>query len=247
MLQRDEMIRRIALNWADVRKAVREAAIDAHRDPESIRVIGVSKYVDAPTTEILVQVGCSDLGESRPQALWQKAEAFGDRLTTSPRENSSDDQRLRWHMIGHVQTNKIRRMLRFDPLIHSVDSERLLRAIDTESIKQDRVTEVLLEVNISGDEKKTGLSPEQLRAIVTIQGLSGVRINGLMAMAGWGTEGQQAAQQFRALASLRDQIVASTGIPLPELSMGMSGDFRQAIAAGATMVRIGSALFEGVR
>ena len=132
-------------------------------------------------------------------------------------------------------------------MIHSVDSERLLRAIDTESIKQDRVTEVLLEVNISGDEKKTGLSPEQLRAIVTIQGLSGVRINGLMAMAGWGTEGQQAAQQFRALASLRDQIVASTGIPLPELSMGMSGDFRQAIAAGATMVRIGSALFEGVR
>ena len=235
MLQRDEMIRRIRSNWAAVQQAVQKAAIDSDRDPDAIRVIGVSKYVDAPTTAMLVQVGCCDLGESRPQVLWQKAEEIGDGKTQ------------RWHMIGHVQTNKIRRLLRFDPLIHSVDSERLLRAIDQESVAQDRVTEVLLEVNISGDENKTGLSPEQLRAVVAIQGLQGVRVNGLMAMAGWGTESQQAARQFRAVASLRDQIVESTGVSLPELSMGMSGDFREAIAAGATMVRIGSALFEGVR
>jgi pyridoxal phosphate enzyme (YggS family) len=247
MLQHDEVIRRIASNWSEVKHAVGKAAMDSDRDPDSIRVIGVSKYVDAPMTAMLVKAGCADLGESRPQVLWQKAEELGERQTPSSRDSSSDTQRVRWHMIGHVQTNKIRRMLQFDPLVHSVDSERLLRAIDQESLKQDRITEVLLEVNISGDETKTGLSPDQLRAIVLIQGLHGVRINGLMAMAGWGTESQQAAQQFHAVASLRDQIVASTGVPLPELSMGMSGDFREAIAAGATMVRIGSALFEGVR
>jgi pyridoxal phosphate enzyme (YggS family) len=148
-------------------------------------------------------------------------------------------------MIGHVQTNKLRRMLRFDPLIHSVDSERLLRAIDSEAGHQGRVAEVLLEVNISGDETKTGMSPEKLRELIVTDGLSSVRIRGLMAMAGWGSDPEQAAGQFRAVASLRDELVRSTGRPLTDLSMGMSGDFREAIAAGATIVRIGSALFEG--
>lgn len=239
MLQRDEIIRRIRDNWQAVQQAVQQAAIDSNRDPHSIRIIGVSKYVDAPTTEMLIDAGCRDLGESRPQLLWQKAQQIT--------KDTGVSDSLRWHMIGHVQTNKLRRMLRFGPLIHSVDSERLLRAIDQESISQDRVTEVLLEVNISGDENKTGFSPEELRQVVAIDSLAGVRINGLMAMAGWGTEAEQSTHQFQAVASLRDSIVSATGVRLPELSMGMSGDFPQAIAAGATMVRIGSALFEGVR
>ena len=235
MSQHEEIARRIQRNWASVIEDVRSAAADSGRADDSVRVVGVSKYVDAPTTQLLVDAGCHDLGESRPQVLWQKAEQLG----------ASDG--LRWHMIGHVQTNKLRRMMRFNPLIHSVDSERLLRAIDQEARDHQRVVRVLLEVNISGDESKTGLSPEELRGLIEMQELPGVEIAGLMAMAGWGTEPDQAASQFRDVAALRDDLVRSTGQGLAELSMGMSGDFREAIAAGSTMVRIGSALFEGVR
>ncbi len=240
MPQPHETAQRIRRNWMAVNDEVRHAAEAAGRDPGSVRVIGVSKYVDAATTEMLFDAGCSDLGESRPQVLWQKAEAIAPAVSADPQRN------LRWHMIGHVQTNKLRRMLRFDPLIHSVDSERLLRAIDQEASRQQRVAEVLLEVNISGDESKTGLSPEAVGQLLKIPGLTSVRVVGLMAMAGWGTESAEAANQFRSVAELRDRLVESGGYELPELSMGMSGDFREAIAAGATMVRIGSALFEGV-
>lgn len=230
-----ELIRR---NWDSVNAQVRQAAESAGRDPRSIRVIGVSKYVDAKTTQLLCDAGCTDLGESRPQVLWDKAEQV--------HSCGSSGVPPRWHMIGHVQTNKLRRMLRYDPLIHSVDSKRLLIAIDDEAKHQQRIVDVLLEVNISGDEKKTGLSPESLHHLLEIKEITGVRIIGLMAMAGWGTEAEEAANQFRAVASLRDELASASGRPLEELSMGMSGDFCQAIAAGATMVRIGSALFEGV-
>ncbi|WP_286177875.1 YggS family pyridoxal phosphate-dependent enzyme [Stieleria mannarensis] len=233
-----ELIRR---NWMRVTDEVRQAAVAAGRDPKSVRVIGVSKYVDAATTRLLFDAGCCDLGESRPQVLWKKAETIG------PAVDGTTNRSLRWHMIGHVQTNKLRRMLPLNPLIHSVDSERLLRAINREAERQQRVTEVMLEVNISGDEDKTGLSPDAVGQLLGIPGLNSVRISGLMAMAGWGTEASQAASQFRDVAELRDRLVASDEYNLPHLSMGMSGDFREAIAAGATMVRIGSALFEGVR
>jgi pyridoxal phosphate enzyme (YggS family) len=226
--------RRIEHNWAAVCRQVAEACERVGRDPESVCLIGVSKYVDAPITEWLVRAGCENLGESRPQILWQKAEA----MSIQPR---------RWHMIGHVQTNKLRRMLRHDPLIHSVDSERLLRAIDQEMAHQDRNGDVLLEVNISEDESKTGLSADAVDRLLQIDDLDNVRIVGLMAMAGWGTSVAEAESQFRAVADLRADLESRTGKTLPELSMGMSGDYPAAIAAGATMVRIGSALFEGVR
>ena len=235
----DEIADRVKQNWLGVKEAVRQAAVDSGRDPDAVRIIGVSKYVDAPTTRWLLEAGCRDLGESRPQMLWQKAEQFVDHLP-------KDSPQPRWHMIGHVQTNKLRRMLRYEPLIHSVDSERLLRAIDAEADHQSRSLEVLLEVNISGDENKTGLMPETLADLLTIDDLSATRIVGLMAMAGWGTTPQEALTQFQRVAELRDELEQRTGRGLRELSMGMSGDFRQAIGAGATMVRIGSSLFEGV-
>ncbi|KAA5545515.1 YggS family pyridoxal phosphate-dependent enzyme [Roseiconus nitratireducens] len=226
---------RIRSNWQHVVREVTDAARQSGRDPGSVRIIGVSKYVGVEQTAMLVQAGCHDLAESRPQALWQKADALPQKPP------------IAWHMIGHVQTNKLRRLLRYRPLIHSVDSERLLRAIDRESKREDRVSEVLMEVNISEDPNKTGLSITETRSLLELDDLASVRIVGLMAMAGWGTDAEQAADQFRAVAALRDQIQAESGRQLPELSMGMSGDFREAIAAGATMVRIGSALFEGVR
>ncbi|WP_149495974.1 YggS family pyridoxal phosphate-dependent enzyme [Roseiconus lacunae] len=228
------MIDQIRANYQAVVQKIRQAESAAGRPSESVRLIGVTKYVDASTTQSLIDVGCADLGENRPQVLWQKAAEL-----TVPKD-------FRWHMIGHVQTNKLRRLLKHRPLIHSVDSERLLRAIEEESRHQNCVTDVLLEVNVSGDENKTGLSVEEIRRLAKHCDPASVNLLGLMAMAGWGTAGDEAARQFAEVARLRDELEGELDRRLPELSMGMSGDFGEAIAAGATMVRIGSALFEGI-
>ncbi|OYP38880.1 YggS family pyridoxal phosphate-dependent enzyme [Rhodopirellula sp. MGV] len=224
----------ILVNYQNVITEMGEAVRSAGRPQDSVRLVGVSKYVDAPTTQCLVDAGCRDLGENRPQVLWQKAESL-----VVPQD-------FQWHMIGHLQTNKVRRLLKHSPLIHSVDSERLLLAIEDESKLQSRTTDVLLEVNISGDEAKTGLPPDEVRRLATLQKWDAIRIRGLMAMAGWGTEADEAGKQFAEVAKLRDDLQSDLGLELPELSMGMSGDYPEAIAAGATLVRIGSALFEGV-
>lgn len=235
-------------NWDNTLDRVRRATADANRSVDEVQIVGVSKYVDAETTSYLIDAGCDQLGENRPQMLWQKAEALGwhsqPPTEQAPREQTRPGPR--WHMIGHLQTNKLRRILRHAPLIHSVDSERLLRAIQTESERIDSITPVLLEVNISGEDNKTGLPPNELRKLLAIDGLANVRIDGLMAMAGWGTDSKEAGQQFQAVKQLQRELQQETGLPLPELSMGMTGDFPEAIAAGATLVRIGSALFEGV-
>ena len=213
---------------------VHEAAVGADRQPNSIQVIGVSKYVDAQMTAALISAGCKNLGESRPQALWQKAEEFGEAID------------VRWHMIGHLQRNKVRRLLRHRPLVHSIDSERILSAIAEEAASQSQSVDVLLEVNISGDQAKTGLDPSQVFELMRKLPEKGVTVRGLMAMAGWGTDRSDAKRQFEQTRELRDKVEQATGCSLPELSMGMSGDFREAIEAGATMVRIGSRLFDGV-
>ena len=217
-------------NWLSVQSQVADAA---NQVKQSVTILGVTKYVDAESTRFLYQAGCHDLGENRPQVLWAKAAELED----------CDD--LRWHMIGHVQTNKLRRTLRLNPLIHSVDSERLLRAIDAEAAHQGLRARVLLEVNISGDAEKTGLPADALADLLKLTELEHVEIQGLMAMSGFGSSPAEAEQQFRQVAALRDDLEAQSGRHLPELSMGMSGDYKAAIAAGATMVRIGSALFAG--
>ncbi|GAA5504852.1 YggS family pyridoxal phosphate-dependent enzyme [Novipirellula caenicola] len=228
---------RLAENWRAVQQDVQAAVTAANRPDDSVTIIGVTKYVDAETTLALVNAGCRVLGENRPQVLWKKNEevAFPDDV--------------QWHLIGHLQRNKLRRSLPFRPMIHSVDSPRLLTAIVEEAAAQQIPTKVLLEVNISGEEAKTGLKPQELRPMIESHlgsSESGeVEIVGLMAMAGWGTDADAARQQFAATRQLRDELQQQTGVALPELSMGMSGDFAAAIAEGATMVRIGSRLFEG--
>ncbi len=225
---------RLKDNWLRVCDEVAQAAAASGRGPSDVRVIGVSKYVDADTTGALVEAGCHALGESRPQQLWTKAESL------------SLGDTVRWHLIGHLQRNKIRRTLRYDPVVHSVDSQRLLEAIADEAVLRDYQADVLLEVNISGDQAKTGFAPDGLGRVLANLPPSGVRVLGLMAMAGWGTDPDDARRQFAKTRQLRDELASVTGCELSELSMGMSGDFVAAIAEGATMVRIGSRLFEGV-
>lgn len=229
-----EIAGRIADNYAAVIDQVSECCRRGGRAPEDVTVIGVSKYVDDATTAMLVEAGCQNLGESRPQVLWQKAESG----------LIADD--VHWHMIGHVQRNKVSRMLRRPVTVHSIDSPRILAAIGEAAVANERVDDVLLEINISGEANKTGLSPESadelIRHSTGDESVNGIRWIGLMAMASQ----NRAAEQFEQVRELRDRLVRRYEIALPELSMGMSGDFPAAINAGATMIRIGSAFFEGV-
>ena len=225
----------IKSNYDSVIHDVRSAARRSGRDEDSVTIVGVTKYVDADTTLSLTRAGCRDLGENRPQQLWKK------------NEQVSFPEETRWHLIGHLQRNKVRRLLSHAPMIHSIDSRRLLQAVADEAVGQERTIDILLEVNISGDEAKTGMSPGDLEHLLDNRPENGVDILGLMAMAGWGTEGKNAQKQFEQTRELRDRLSAKCGLQLGELSMGMSGDYAQAIIEGATIVRIGSRLFEGVR
>tara|TARA_R110002049_G_scaffold27321_2_gene94250 strand:+ start:466469 stop:467173 length:705 start_codon:yes stop_codon:yes gene_type:complete len=222
----------LSRNWHQVVTEVAEYCQQFGRGDDDVRVIGVTKYVDVHTTQALIQAGCRDVGESRPQLLWDKADQIGDATS------------LTWHLIGHLQRNKVRRVLRFPVWIHSIDSPRILDAVADEAVGQQKSIPVLLEANISGDSSKTGMTPDELRQLVDQLPGNGVQIKGLMAMAGLGSDAKTAREQFAQTRELRDELSQRCGLELPELSMGMSGDFPDAIAEGATMVRIGTRLFK---
>lgn len=218
-------------NLAAVGERIARAAAVAGRDANQIALVCVTKYVDVELAAALNRVGASDLGESRPQELWSKAEQLPG---------------VRWHLIGHLQRNKVRRSLPYVGLIHGVDSERLLESINSEAHDLGRKVEILLEVNTSGDAAKHGIAPNELERLVSLlPKYENVQARGLMTMAARDGGESVARRNFSTLRDLRDAL--SSTINLEELSMGMSGDFEAAIAEGATIVRIGSALWEGIR
>ena len=190
---------------------------------------------------MLLEAGCPDLAESRPQSLWAKAALLADH-----------DPAPRWHLIGHLQRNKIRRTLPLLALLHSLDSVRLLEALEAEAATAGRICEALVEVNLAGDAGRTGVMEADVAAVLeAAAGAPHVRVMGLMGMAAvphGQDSGAAARRQFARLRELRDDLArrvpSATG--LRELSMGMSGDFEEAILEGATLVRIGSALWEGI-
>lgn len=230
------LAQRIAENVAGVRQAIADAAARSGRRAEDVTLIAVSKYVGVTEIDALLAAGCRDLGENRPQDLWRKAEQLRDRP-------------IRWHMIGHLQRNKARRTLPLVTLLHAGDSWRLLEAAAQHLQQSGRLLDVLIEVNVSGDVSKTGFGPEDVEPLLPqIAQLPHLRVRGLMAMARWGGTLDDARRDFVRLRELRDRLAASCPpeISLHQLSMGMSGDFEVAIEEGATLVRVGSALYEGV-
>ena len=232
----NEATQRIAQNLASVRERMALAAQRSGRSNDDIRLVAVTKYVSVPLARCVAEAGCLDLGESRPQQLWEKAE----QLVDLP---------VRWHLIGHLQRNKVNRTLPHVALLHSLDSPRLWQAVEHWAATQTRRLPALVEVNISGDPTKHGFAPEDVSAVIERAGeCPHVEIRGLMGMASR-TGGLDAARRnFAALRQLRDQLAQRFGqeMQLAELSMGMSGDFEVAIEEGATCVRVGSALFEGL-
>jgi PLP dependent protein len=249
------VVQKLIDNLAEVRGCIAEAARRSGRSPDEVTLVAVTKYVSSDLAQQLVAAGCHDLGENRPQELWAKAEALKHMATPTAGAKatevrpSTDASLVRWHLIGHLQRNKIARTLPWVALIHSVDSLRLLEAIDQAAASLRHRISVLLEVNISGDASKHGFQPGAIEPLLLrIAALSWLEPRGLMGMASREGDLTHARREFGALRELRDRLqrVAPPNMKLDELSMGMSGDYEAAIEEGATLVRIGSALFEGI-
>ncbi len=206
---------------------LREAAEANGHDPERLRVVAVTKSWPVEVAAAALDAGLTILGENRVQEAEPKVAALSD---------------AEWHFIGRLQSNKARRAIRAFAVIHSVDSIDLLRRVDELAAEEGRDTHVMLQVNVSGEETKAGMTAESLAAAdLALPG--GTRLIGLMTMAPLGASHDEARAVFRRLRELRDRMEQANGIGLPELSMGMTAAADAAAAEGATLVRIGTALF----
>lgn len=213
-----------------VEERMAEACARAGRARDTVRLVAVSKTYPPEKVREAAACGLTVFGESKVQEAAPK-------IALCP-------SGLEWHFIGHLQTNKARRAVELFRMIHSVDSIRLLEAVDAAAHDAGRVTPVCIEVNISGEYSKYGLLPDQLQMLLERStSLYHVEIAGLMTMPPWTEDPEKARPVFAALRALRERCDQEWGFPLTELSMGMSHDFEVAIEEGATMIRVGSDLF----
>jgi pyridoxal phosphate enzyme (YggS family) len=226
---------RLRENVDRVRSSMAHASERAGRNPAGVRLVAVTKYAEIKRVRELVALGHTTLGESRPQQLVERSDQLGPGIE--------------WHLIGTLQRNKVRAVLPHVSLIHSVDSLKLLERIDSVAAELRLKPRVLLQVNVSGETSKQGFSPDELPANwPAIAAYRNVTIVGLMTMAPLADDPELARPTFRGLRRVRDELRHSTGdaAQLAELSMGMSNDFEVAIEEGATLVRVGSLLFDGL-
>lgn len=222
-------VQKLRANLAAVEERIGKACARAGRRRSEVTLVAVTKTVAAEVAALLPELGVFDLGENRPQELWRKASVL-------PKE-------IRWHLIGHLQRNKIDKTLPLVQMVHAVDSVRLLQALDQQPGSQatGHGASVLLEVNASGEASKQGFAPAEQPGLAPILAdLKHVKVRGLMTMAAL-QDPEACRPTFVRLRELRDQL------GLEHLSMGMSNDFEIAIAEGATFIRLGTVLFDGVQ
>ncbi len=218
-------------NLNEIRTEIANAARKAGRAPESVRLLAVSKTFPAEDVKSAYDAGQRMFGENRVQELEVKAPVL--------------PQDIEWHLIGHLQSNKAAKAVEHASWIHSVDSVKLLSLIEKAAEKRNKTMNILLEVNISGEESKFGLrdDTEILEIAKAAQEMPYIRLRGLMTMAEIDADEKRLHETFAGLRAMRDRLEKELHITLPELSMGMSSDFPEAIAEGATIVRIGTAIF----
>jgi hypothetical protein len=217
-------------NLAAVRSRIAAACGRAARDPASVLLLAVSKGHPPEVVRAAAEVGLAWFGENRVQEAKAK-------IPECP-------GRLHWHMIGHLQTNKCRDALEWFEMIQSVDSLHVAVELNKWAERAAKTIPVLLEVNIAGESSKFGYRPDQLRTdLGELTRLPRLDIQGLMTMAPWTPEPEKVRPVFRRLRELKEILEQQFGGPLPHLSMGMTGDFEVAIEEGATIVRLGTALF----
>jgi hypothetical protein len=216
-----------------VKERIRQAAESCNRDADSIRLVAVSKTIAADTVREAIEAGVTILGENYVQEARDKFNA----LVQYP---------VSWHFIGHLQSNKAKYGVRLFDLIHSVDSLKLARELDKQAAKVDKVQHILVQVNISGEDTKSGISADEAPGLIAeISQLKNIAVKGLMTMPPYFYQPEKVRPFFAALRELRDRIKAQSlpHVSMDELSMGMTGDFEVAIKEGATLVRIGTAIF----
>lgn len=222
----------VAANWRRVRDRVADAAVRAGREAQAVRIVAVAKTKPVELIARAIAAGVTDVGENYVQEAAEKVQHI-----TAP---------VRWHMIGHLQRNKAGRAVELFDLIHTLDSIPLAEALARHGARRGLPVRVLVEVNIGGEASKSGVVPGAAQELVARLALQQwIEIDGLMAVPPAGPSAEAARPYFRALRELRDRLQARApaNAPLRELSMGMSDDFTVAIEEGATMVRIGRAIF----
>jgi pyridoxal phosphate enzyme (YggS family) len=220
----------IPANLAEVKERIADAAARSGRPPDAVQLVAVSKTVADEAVLAAYAAGQRVFGENRVQEMTARAARLPDGCE--------------WHLIGHLQRNKVRPALTCAAAIHSVDSEALLRRIGRLAEETGARPRILIEVNISGEASKSGVTPDGAPAVLEAgREYASVACVGLMTMAPFDAPEGTLRQVFGGLRDLRDRLAGETGLPLAELSMGMSGDFEIAIEEGATLVRVGTAIF----
>ena len=222
----------VAENLKAVMDRIAAAAKRAGRDPSSVRLVTVTKTVAPERIREAVAAGAAILGENRVQEAKEKIEALGAIAS--------------WHLIGRLQTNKAKYAVRLFDLIHSVDTIGLARELDKQAAKTGKVQDVLVEVSIAGEASKAGMAVREAPALVRgVASLRHVRVRGLMTMPPYSEDPDDSRPFFSVLRELAEAIAKENipGVSMQELSMGMSGDFEVAVEEGATLVRVGTAIF----
>jgi len=244
------MKRKLTENWKRLEQRIVEACERAHRNPSSVTLVAVTKSASLEIIRTLVEIGLADLGENRVGELIKRAAMLKEWVGRRKWESSSAPLLApRWHMIGHLQRNKVRDVLPWVELVHSVDSLRLAEEIDAESAKLGRKMPILLEVNAGGEASKYGIAVAATTHLAEqISSLRHVELRGLMAMAPLTNDESVIRHAFQRVRELFEEVIGERmcGPSFKELSLGMSNDFEYGIEAGSTYVRIGSALFEGI-
>lgn len=229
-------------NLEQIEKRIQAACDRSGRAREEVLLIAVSKTKPASMVREAMEAGIRDFGENKVQELCEKAEEIKG-LTERPKAGA-----INWHLIGHLQRNKVKYVVDQACLIHSVDSLRLAEEIQKEAAKKDCHVDILIEVNIGDEESKSGVAKEEAVGLVrAVAPLSRVHIKGLMAVAPIVSEPEESRPYFQEMFRLREEIrfMELPGVEMRELSMGMTGDFEVAVEEGATMVRVGTAIFGG--
>jgi PLP dependent protein len=220
----------LAANIQTVQARIRAACERAGRDPASVALLAVAKTHPADAVQAAVACGLTWFGENKVQEAKAK-------IPLCP-------GKLRWHLVGHLQTNKARDAVEWFEMIQSVDSLRLAEEINKRAEQASKRMAVLLEVNLAGEASKFGYAPERLLAeLKDLNALPRLEIHGLMTVPPWSPVAENVRPHFRRLRELKERAEAVLGAPLPQLSMGMTGDFEVGIEEGATIVRIGTAIF----
>jgi pyridoxal phosphate enzyme (YggS family) len=225
----------VAQAYQQVTNRISRAAQRCGRDPGTIQLVAVTKYATPPQIQALYDAGHRDMAENRAQQLVARTAAF-------PAD-------FRWHMIGHLQRNKVKIVQPWIVMLHSVDSLRLAQAVDDQAMTTQTPIDVLLQVNVSGEVSKFGVSAEEAIPLAgQLSAMTYLRLRGLMTMAPYSDDPEDARPTFRACRQLYEHLgkalaTEAGAAAFDTLSMGMTGDFEVAIEEGATLVRIGSALF----